>query len=158
MSYDPKTRTIRLDSSRPASIMADMGVYFTSVTMEIGSMPDAPAGLARDARILRDWLCLGSGVLPESAMERVRIAFMAYMTIRIFALSSDRMDLGEARRQLPPAAVVQVFDGMGLAGGMQDTTAAIRSPLAALPAPSPASESCPSLARRLGRGLRRLFG
>jgi hypothetical protein len=69
--------------------------------------------LARDARILRDWLCLGGGVLPESAMERIRIAFMAYMSIRNLALSSDRMDLGEARRQLPPESVLQVFDGMG---------------------------------------------
>ena len=114
MSYDPKTRKIHIEAGTDAfqGLMADMGVHFVSTVLKIGSMPTASKDLAYDAAALRNWLCLRSDELPDSAMERIRLAWTAYTRVRGITEPASRSEAAEALNDMPPKAIQQVFDRM----------------------------------------------
>ena len=150
MSYDPSTNTLGIDPSNPGSMMADLAVSAVCMMLKMDSVQITSASGSHKAKVLREWLCVDSADLPESAMERVRMAWSAYAKVRGHDLPFAQPErfsfsLAEARQHLPPDNVMQVFDGMGLPGSPK-------------PSRNLSSGSRQPLAHRIMQRLRRLFG
>ena len=82
MTYNPRTNTIQMDETS-GSFLRGSGQMFFLTMKEIGELPDAPAQIARDWKILKNWLGCKDGEVDSEAYKKVAIAWQSYLALGV---------------------------------------------------------------------------
>jgi hypothetical protein len=119
MAYDPKTRTITIDSD--SSYLADSGVHFVSTYREIAKSNDAPPAIRNDWKIIEEWLGCSGRDLNNEDMDRIRKAWYGYCAVGVapsketqpaFDMYSKMPSVKKFLKDKPPTYIMDIFDRM----------------------------------------------